>query len=227
LSMRVHLDAPDGHPLLVALPPLIRVTPERGFPSLALAVEALLDESLRRVPGRGEIVRQLSEVLFVHALRSHLDDMCWNDVGWFRAFADPLLRHHLHWTPDGQSSVNALAEAAHRSTRGIRARFGQLAGLRLSTFLRSMRARRAARLLRGGEADLERITALTGYGSRQALARAFRRELGVSPTEFWRKVHRRPFPRPTPAQPAGAGTSLASPTPTAASAFRLHPSDPE
>lgn len=221
LSMRVDLDAPDGHPLLAALPPLIQATPERGFPSFALTVDALLDESLRRLPGRMEVIRQLSEVLFVLALRSHLDDVCWNDVGWFRALADPLLRDHLHWAPEGRSSVEALAQAAHRSSRRIRARFGQFAGLRPSSFLRSARARGAARLLRHGEADLERIAALTGYGSRQALARAFRRELGVSPTEYWRQVHRRPFPRVHP-PPSSAPTVEAS-----TSAARPHPSEPE
>ena len=193
LSMRLNLDAPHGHPLLESLPPLIRTTPGGAASSLGLCMHALLDELPRRIPGREAITRHLCEVLFVQALRSHLADLSWNDQGWFRVLADPLLRDHIA-APAG-SSVSRLASAAFRSTRSIRARFTRIGGGRLSTFLRSARIRSAARLLREGEADLARIAALTGYGSRQALARAFRQQLGVSPTEYWRKSHRRPFPR--------------------------------
>ena len=36
---------------------------------------------------------------------------------------------------------------------------------------------------------------MTGYRSRPSFCRAFKRELGVSPAAYWRRVHRRPFPR--------------------------------
>jgi AraC-like DNA-binding protein len=195
LSMRVHLDARHGHPLVAALPQLIRATPARIPRSFGPAVDALLEELSIPVVGREAIVRRLGEVLFVQALREHVSDVAWDDEGWFRALADPVLRDHLNWAAYPEASVSSLATAAVRSTRRIRARFEQFAGVKPSTFLRDARLRRAAELLSQGEAHLERIAALSGYGSRQALARAFRRRLGVSPTDYWRQENRRPFPR--------------------------------
>ena len=195
LSMRVRLDAPNGHPLLDALPPLIRATPSYLPRSFGPSVDTLLGELSVPSFGRDAILRRVSEVLFIQALRIHLSDLTWYDQGWFRALADPLLREHLHWTIDPQGSVSTLARAAARSTRRISARFGQFAGSKPSVFLREARLRRAANLLRQGEANLELVAALTGYGSRQALARAFRRYLGVSLAGYWRQSNHRPFPR--------------------------------
>ncbi len=198
LSMRVHLDAQHDHPLVDALPPLIRATPGSLPRSFGPSVDALLGEISVPSFGRDAILQRISEVLFIQALRIHLSDLTWNDQGWFRALVDPVLREHLHWTADPQGSVSSLATATARSTRRLSARFSQFAGSKPSVFLREARLRRAAELLRQGESDLERIAALTGYGSRQALARAFRRRFGVSPTGYWRATRRRPFPRVRP-----------------------------
>jgi AraC-like DNA-binding protein len=209
--MRVHLDAQHGHPLVDALPPLIRATPSVIPKSFGPSVDALLRELSVPSVGRDAIVERLSEVLFIQALRMHLGDLNWTDQGWFRALADPVLRGHLHWAADPQASVSSLAAAATRSTRRIRARFNQFAGSRPSVFLREARLRRAAELLRQGETDLQRIAALTGYGSRQALARAFRRQLGVSPTAYFRESNRRAFPRSRPPSGGDPGSSGVSP----------------
>ena len=195
LSMRVQLDAQHGHPLVDSFPPLIRASPTGVPRSFGPAMDTLFEELSIPVVGRGVILRRLCEVLFIQALRMHLGDLSWNDQGWFRALADPVLREHMHFAADPSASVSVLASAAHRSTRRIRARFLQFSGSRPAVFIREARVWRAAALLRQGESDLEKIAALIGYGSRQALARAFRRRLGVSPTEYWRQVLSRPFPR--------------------------------
>lgn len=196
VSARVHLEAPHGHPMIDALPPLIRARAGRIPRSFGPSIDALLEELAIPMLGRRAIVQRVCEVLVVQALRMHLGDLSWDDRGWFRALADPVLRQHLAWTVDAAGRVGGLARSAGRSPRRLGARFLKFAGTRPSQFLRTARARRAALLLRDGETDLERVAALTGFGSRQALARAFRRELGISPTEYWRNVHRRPFPRP-------------------------------
>ena len=212
LSMRVHLDAQHGHPLVDALPPLIRATPGILPRSFGPSVDALLGEISVPSFGRDAILERLSEVLFIQALRVHLSDLTWYDQGWFRALVDPVLRGHLHWAADPQGSVSSLARAIARSTRRLSARFSQFAGSKPSEFLRDARLRRAAELLRQGESDLQRIAALTGYGSRQALARAFRRRFGVSPTGYWRTTKRRPFPRARPTRGDAPESRGASPS---------------
>lgn|GEM_PF-522226 len=215
LSMRVQLDGQPGHPLVHSLPKIIRANPTGVPKSFGPALDTVVGELSIPLVGQTSVLARMGEVLFIQALRMHLGDLAWNDSGWFRALADPVLREHLHLAPDPAVSVSVLARAAHRSPRRLRARFLRAAGARSAAFLRDARIRRAATLLRDGEHDLAKIAALTGYGSRQALARAFRRRFGVSPTEYWRQAQSRPFPR------AQAGASPRSPP------GRRDPAEPE
>ena len=198
LSARVHLEAPHGHPMLDAFPPLIRASVGRIPRSFAPAIHALREELAIATLGGGVVTGRLCEVLFVQALRTHItEDLCWTDQGWFRMLPDPLLGEQLARASRPGTTVASFANALGRSRQRTRARFAQFGGTRPSTFLCQARVRRAAELLGEGETDLARIAVATGFGSRQALCRAFRRELGVSPAALWRATHHRPFPRRT------------------------------
>ncbi|HUM12258.1 MAG TPA: AraC family transcriptional regulator [Myxococcaceae bacterium] len=198
LSARVHLEAPLAHPMLEAFPALIRTSAGQIPRSFGPSLQALREELAIPTLG-GEIVTgRLCEILFVQALRAHLHDaVSWTDQGWFRMLADSLLREQLAQATEPGASVASVATAAGRSRQRTHARFRQFGGTSPSAFIRHARVRRAAELLRSGEADLARIAAAVGFGSRQALCRAFRRELGVTPAAQWRAMHLRPFPRRT------------------------------
>jgi len=196
LSARVHLEAPLAHPMLEAFPPLIRTRAGQIPRSFGPSLHALREELAIPTLGGGIIASRLCEVLFVQALRAHIsDDISWTDRGWFRMLADPLLRDHLAQAARPGASVLSIAKALGRSRQRTRARFTQFGGTSPSALLRQARVRRAAELLRAGEADLDRVAAASGFGSRQGLSRAFRRELGISPAAHWRATQRRPFPR--------------------------------
>ncbi len=212
LSACVHLEAPHGHPMLDAFPALIRASARRIPRSFAPSIHALREELAIPTLGGDVVAGRLCEVLFVQALRTHVtDDLCWTDEGWFRMLADPLLREQLARASRPGTTVASFASVLGRSRQRTRARFAQFGGTTPSTFLRQARVRRAAELLRQGESDLARIAAVTGFGSRQALCRAFRREIGVSPAAEWRATHHRPFPRrsgqTTPREGAAGGLS--------------------
>jgi AraC-like DNA-binding protein len=196
LSARVHLEAPLGHPMLEAFPPLIRARAAWIPRSFEPSLHALREELAIPTLGGGVVASRLCEVLVVQALRAHIsDDISWTDKGWFRMLADPLLREHLAEATRPGATVNSLARALGRSRQRTRARVIQFGGTSPSSLIRQARVRGAAELLRAGETDLERIAEATGFSSRQALSRAFRRELGVTPAGHWRATHRMPFPR--------------------------------
>ncbi len=196
LSARVHLEAPLAHPMLEAFPPLIRTTAGLIPRSFGPSLHALREELAIPTLGGGIVASRLCEVLFVQALRAHVsDDISWTDRGWFRMLADPLLREHLAQAARPGATVFSLARALGRTRQRTRARFTQFGGTSPAALLRQARVRRAAEVLRTGEADLDRIASAAGFGSRQALSRAFRRELGISPAAHWRATQRRPFPR--------------------------------
>ena len=209
-SARVDLQSPLCHPMLAALPPLLRVASSSMPSSFDRCLHSLREELAAGNLGRGSIVGQLCATLFVLALRKHIDGVDSSHRDWFRMLADPLLREHLAAAGKPETSVAALAAAAGRSRQRTRARFTRLGGVRPSLFLRRGRIRRAVELLGAGVADLTRVARESGFGSRQALCRAFRRELGVSPAAHWRATHRRPFPRRTP----GNGREDEAPTGT-------------
>ncbi len=196
LSACVHLEAPLGHPMLASFPALIRASAGRIPRSFEPCLDALREELAIPTLGGGVVTSRLCEVLLVQALRKHVtDDLTWTDQGWFRMLADPLLREQLTEASRSGTTVASFARAMVRSRQRARARFAQFGGTLPSTFLRQARIRRAAELLRAGETDLARVASVCGFGSRRALSRAFRRELGVTPAAHWRSVHQRPFPR--------------------------------
>ena len=196
LSACLHLEAPLAHPMLESFPRLIRTEPGYLPRSFGPSLHALREELSIPTLGADIVLTRLCEVLFVQALREHIrTDIGWNDKGWFRMLADPLLREQLAETSLPSGSVGSFARALGRSRQRTRARFAQFGGTSPSTFLRQARIRVAAELLRSGETDLTRVATASGFGSQQALSRAFRRELGTSPAAHWRAVHRRPFPR--------------------------------
>jgi AraC-like DNA-binding protein len=201
-SIGLAFDAPHGHPLLDGMPQVVQAAPiGKGARSFGFLLDAVLAEFAHPVIGREVVVARLCEALFVEVLRHHLIDVNWNDTGWLRALADPVVRSGLDAGRDEQGNVIALpdlATASGRSRRRFGARFRQFAGFTPSDYLLGTRARRAARLLRDGETDLSRIAHVTGYRSRPSFCRAFKRELGVSPADYWRSVHHRRFPRQGP-----------------------------
>lgn len=211
LSARVHLDAPSPHPMVEALPALIRTSAGVIPRSFRPALHALREELSIPTLGGDVVTTRLCEVLFVQALRAHIrDGLSWTDQGWFRMLADPLLREHLAEAARPGATVSSLANVLARTRQRTRARFTQLAGTSPSALLRQARVRRAAELLRDGDTDLTRIARTSGFGSRQALCRAFRRELGVSPAARWRALHHRPFPRRGPAVADQAAVAAAT-----------------
>src|SRR5262249_61153827 len=85
-----------------------------------------------------------------------------------------------------------------RSRRRFGGRLRGIAGVRASDFVRSLRLRRARDLLAAGSSSLDVIAREVGLSSRQVLCRSFRREFGLTPAAYWRRLHQRPFPRQPP-----------------------------
>ena len=195
VSARVHLEAPLGHPMLASFPPFIQGAPRSDLPSFSSAVNLLTEELEVPLLGGRAVVARVCEILVIEALRVHIAERSWTDRGWFRMVADPLVRERLVEAIRPGATVRSVARALGRSRQRTGRRVRGLTGASPSALLREARVRRAAELLRAGESDLAGIATRVGYGSPQALARAFRHQLGVSLTEHWRETHRRPFPR--------------------------------
>jgi hypothetical protein len=204
VSARIRLLAPLGHPMLASLPRLIQASPSPVVRSFEPSLHALREEHASRKLGREFAVTRLLEVLFVHALRAHIDALGWTDQGWFRMLADPVLRDPLAEASCATTTVAGFAAAAGRSRQRIwrGSRSSGRATLRVPPPDEGPARRGAAA---GGRdrprshRDGERVCLASGtLPCLPARAR-------VTPAEHWRAVHGRPFPRAprrrTPAPP--------------------------
>lgn len=175
-------DREQSHPLLQALPPVIRgdVGRHPGWTNLARLAVA---RSKGLAPGAQALTDRLAEVLLIELL-SDLDE---SESGFVAALSDPTVAAALsaiHSNPARDWTVSSLAAhvAASRST--LASRFTELVGESPIRYLTRWRMHQGALLLRETTLPSARISELVGYSTPFSFTKAFVRELGVPPTTY-------------------------------------------
>lgn len=184
--------AVQAHPLLETLPGLL-VTNMRQR-----ACGEWVESSFRyaahthamRQPGSQDLVARLSEMLFVEAVREHIDGMPAEATGWLAALRDPPLARALALLHGGLANAwttEQLAAEALMSRSAFAERFVRTVGVPPMTYLTRWRMQIAAQRLHESPAPIARIAAEVGYESESTFTRAFTRELGVAPGAYRRR----------------------------------------
>lgn len=93
---------------------------------------------------------------------------------------DAWIREHLHLHLD----VGQLAERVHMSPRQFARRFGVAFATTPQKYIEQLRIEAAKPLLESSRKDIRRIAAECGFGSAEAMRRAFARRLGISPGDY-------------------------------------------
>lgn len=149
-------------------------------------VKRLLEESEQRLPGSRAMLRALMNACLVQLFRRLCEGPdC--PLPWLAALEDPrmaavldtLLEH-----PEREHSVESLADVATMSRSAFAQEFRACFGRTPMAFVRELRLRRGAELLRGTELGVEAIAHRIGFDSRSHFSRAFQGLFGVSPTAF-------------------------------------------
>jgi AraC-like DNA-binding protein len=197
LSARIALRGGPGTP--VPLPAVSRLDPERVWTRewREPVLDTLNGELSHPRLGVSAIVVRLLEVLVIQGLRGELRAGDWKAPGWLGALTDPVLRTGLidAGSESALASVSALSAEVHRSPARVRARVSGFSGTPPGRLLRQLRMERAMRRLEKGEPTLDVLARDLGYASLSTFCRAFRREVGCTPAEYWRRTRNRPFPR--------------------------------
>ena len=159
-------------------------------------IEALRQEARAATDGGSLIVNRLLESLVGDAFRTAL-------AGSFRdaevpanALTDGRIGRalsRLHEDPARSWSVRALADVAVMSRSAFSDRFRALVGQAPMRYLTELRLTRAARLLRSTDATIADVARSVGYGSEEAMSRAFKVRFEVAPSVFRALQH---GPRP-------------------------------
>lgn len=167
--------------LLGMLPPVVHLRSEIDCATLRWAIDRMRQERVDPKPGGFLIVQQLVTMIFVQALRLHLDEG--KGVGWLFALSDKHVGAAIaaiHREPARRWTVAALALEVGMSRSGFAARFGQLVGDGPIEYLTRWRMLLAGRSLSRGE-PIGAVARSLGYESESAFSTAFKRVMGNTP----------------------------------------------
>jgi transcriptional regulator GlxA family with amidase domain len=122
------------------------------------------------------------------------------EAGWLAALQDDRVGKALalvHAEPGGRWSAESLATRVGMSRSRFFERFTELVGEPPARYIARWRLHAAAEMLRREKMSVAQVAEHVGYGSEDALARLFKRHLGMSPSAYRRRLRKRDDERDT------------------------------
>lgn len=177
-----------SNPLLSALPSIIELAIDHDADMIALA-QLLITESERPRCGSRTVLGKLAEVLLVKLLR-HQMEHGQTSTGLLAGLGDKRLSRAIiavHEQPGQHWNNNELAQVAGLSVSRFVELFGQIVGQTPMSYVRHWRMILARQDIERGD-RIQLVAQRYGYASGEALARAFRREHHVNPTQLRRSA---------------------------------------
>jgi AraC-like DNA-binding protein len=179
------------NPLLAALPPTMVISERDGASNgwLGQFMRFAIAEATDKRAGGESVLGRLSELMFVEAVRRHIDALPPEQTGWLAGLRDRFIGRALtllHSRPAHPWTLEELAREVGLSRSGLADRFIHLVGQPPMQYLAQWRMQVAAGLLTGGGASLAEIAADVGYASEAAFSRAFKKLVGEPPAA-WRR----------------------------------------
>ena len=185
-------DARPFNPLLDNLPQVITIRDQAadsaGWIS-QFARFALLESTNRRSGGDGFLAR-LSELMFIHVVRQHIDSLPPEQTGWLAGLRDPFIGRALsllHGAPAQRWSLEELARDVGLSRSVLAQRFTDFVGIPPMQYLAKWRMQIAWGMLANNGSNIATVAAEIGYGSEAAFSRAFKKLIGMPPSD-WRRL---------------------------------------
>jgi len=183
-------DVRPFNPLIAALPRTMVVS-ERSGPDgwLGQIMRLAVAELVAKRAGTEGILGRLSELMFVQAVRMHLDSLPGKRTGWLAGLRDRHVGRALtlmHGKPAHPWTIEELAREVGLSRSVLADRFMHFVGQPPMHYLAQWRMQVAAGLLSSGGASIATIAHEIGYGSEAAFSRAFKKLVGTPPAA-WRR----------------------------------------
>lgn len=188
IGAHVTLGSAHGELLLEELPPALHLAADASAsPQLHWLLEQVLAERLAARPGALLASAQLTQLLFLHLLRTLLERPGGLRGGRLRALCDarlaPALRA-VHAQPERAWQVSELAKLSAMSRTAFAVYFKSVAGVAPLAYLTELRMRLAERALRHPDATVSSVAASLGYSSESAFSTAFKRVTGHAPSRY-------------------------------------------
>ncbi len=177
------------NPLIAALPRMLHLPAAASAAWSDQFVQLAAQESSHRRPGSDAMLERLSEMMFVDAVRRHVDTLPDQSRGWLAGLRDRHVGRALtllHAKPAALWTLDELSKQVGLSRSALHERFVSLIGQPAMQYLTSWRMQIASRMLRSGRMTVAAIAAEVGYDSEAAFSRAFKRLVGAPPAA-WRR----------------------------------------
>lgn len=181
------------NPITDSLPGVVLVK-LAALPGVEVLLGLMFDEAFSGHRGRQAVLDRLCEVLMIRLLRYCIEQGL-TQGGTMAGLADDRLGKALtaiHEDPSRDWGLSTMATVAGMSRARFAVRFREITGDTPAEYLASWRIMTAQRLLKQG-LQLKHVADDVGYGSASALARAFVRKLGFSPTEWLKQQQEVPL----------------------------------
>jgi len=178
---------------LAGLPAVIKIN-VRGDPAGAWvesSIRHLLTEAVSGRPGRAALLAKMAEALFIETLRRYMEQLPPGERGWLAAARDPIVGAALsllHRTPSHRWTMDELAARVGASRSALAERFQRFLGQAPMSYLARCRLQLAARMLQTTRRAIVQTALDVGYESEAAFNRAFKREFGLPPAQYRRRL---------------------------------------
>jgi AraC family transcriptional activator of mtrCDE len=160
-------------------------------PQMRGIFEALIDEYRRSGPACAAMMTALMNQCLIQVLRL-VSMQAGGALPWLSALDDPHLARVVETIlshPEQHYTLESLASIAHMSRSTFARHFEQCFGRTPMDYVRYVRLRRAAQLLRASGISVDGIASRVGFASRSHFSRAFHDQFGSSPVEFRKQQH--------------------------------------
>ena len=152
---------------------------------LSRSFEEIVREMAAPRPGTDAMLSALFQQCFIELLRRQAGYDC--AIEWLAALEDPRLSNMIDEIiekPGNHYTLDLLAEKCSMSRTTFSERFRQAFGRSPMDFVREIRLRGAARLLKQTKDPIKTIAARMGYSRRSNFSHAFSEFFGVAPAEY-------------------------------------------
>ncbi len=181
-------DRTIDHQFIRELPEIIHITgsERKEISWLENVANLVVQETEGNCSGSHIITGKLGEILFVHALRAHVEKNA-SGKGFLAALQDKRIGRALqgiHDHPERNWQVATLAQLSGMSRTGFSNRFKNLVGATPLSYVTDWRIIRAKELLEQSKASVGEIAESVGYRSEAAFNRVFKKKVHQTPLKF-------------------------------------------
>lgn len=176
------------HPLVSSLPSVLHITEK--YCNQVSWVKAMLDyinyETVSRDSGAASIIKRLSEIIFVQAMRVYIKENTQDSV-FLAGMRDRHIRQSIeaiHADPARKWTVEQLAKTVGLSRTVYAERFKKLTGVTPLQYITLWRIEVAKELLKDQSMSVAQVAEAVGYVAEEHFQKTFKKWLGATPSHF-------------------------------------------